>query len=501
MTSQRRGPRQAKPVLGWSTAWKRVLADAQDDILPDPIDYADYRHNAAPHIERTRRMFREGFHSRDLLRIDAPKRGFTLRPGTTLLIEDRLVYQALVDKFAESVDRRLESERVVCGYRVRKGGGSRRLFKHGITMWLRFQEMVRSGYQQVGYTYLLNTDLVAYFDHINHTILQEQLRTFGVKDNILRPLFDLLKRWETSHNMGIPQGQDPSSFLGNIYLDPVDKAMIREGYRYFRYVDDIYVFGRSELELRRALTLLIQELRKLGLHLQEAKTSILKGDDVLSTVDERKDELQAIDYALAVGDTRMALDEVKTVLKEITRSKSKFNERHFRKCLNELRKLGSDRAVQLCLSRFDMLPHAAREMGQYLALFINRKRVQRALVAFLQDRDRNIYPWQEIWFLWALKQARGLPREFLNFCRSQLQNHPYWASRANYALVLGSAGDAADIALIDSRFDACSNLVEKRAFIYAMKRMQVNRRNSRFEQLVAGEPLLEGTVKYVTDTA
>jgi len=45
---------------------------------------------------------------------------------------------------------------------------------------------------------------------------------------------------------------------GNIYLDPVDKVMVREGYVYLRYVDDIYVFANSRVDLKEALKLLTQ---------------------------------------------------------------------------------------------------------------------------------------------------------------------------------------------------------------------------------------------------
>jgi len=48
-------------------------------------------------------------------------------------------------------------------------------------------------------------------------------------------------------------------------------------------------------------------------------------------------------------------------------------------------------------------------MAEYLALFANRKIVKDALIAFLQDRDKNLYEWQEAWFLWALRHSSALP--------------------------------------------------------------------------------------------
>ncbi len=494
MTTQTTPTRTRALALSWSTAWKRVLSDARNDLIPDPLDYADYKRNAAPHIERARRMFRQGYTPHDVFEIDVPKRGFTLRPGTTLLIEDRLVYQALIDKFALRVDRRLEDDTVVYGYRVRSRGSN--MFRHGVSMWLKKQDMIRDGYRRDGYRYLLNTDVVAYFEHINHRILDEQLASHGVHAEVRRGLSRLLSHWSNNRGSGIPQGHNPSSLLGNIYLDPVDKAMIRAGYRYFRWNDDIYVFARSKADLRRALKLLNAELRKLRLYIQEAKTDINEGTRILDLVDKRRDQLAALDYAVDADERVIAFDEIKAILRDM-RSTKAFNESHFVKCLNELRKLESDLAVDRALRRLEVLAHRSDDLVRYLALFINRKRVQRALMDFLQDCDKNMYSWQELWFLWALRQARGVPREFLNFCRDRTLNAEHWACRSNYALLLGKFGDAADIDMIADHISDRSNLLEARAFVAAIEKMELSRRNNLLQRLKGAHPELAEVADYV----
>jgi retron-type reverse transcriptase len=497
MTTRRAGQRARAIRLAWSEAWKRVLNDSQNDILPDPLEYADYRHDARPHVERARRLMKQGYQPRDVLRIDVPKQGFTLRPGTTLLIEDRLVYQALIDTFAARLDRKLEPDTVVCGYRVLQSSRGR-MFRRWRPVWLRFQDMIRDGYEVGGYGWLLNTDVVAYFDHINHGTLRQQLRDHDVPEPVLDVLFRLLRHWSEPSGIGIPQGHDPSSFLGNVYLDPVDKAMVRAGYRYFRYSDDTYVFGRSKAELKRALALLIAELRKVGLHIQEAKTHFYEGPKILEMVDERRDELAAVDYAMAAGQTTLALADVRAILRDLSRSPSSFNERHFRKCLNTLGKVGSDMAVGRTLRRLDLLAHAADHVARYLAIFVNRPRVQRALMDFLQDDERNLYSWQELWFLWALRSARSLPREFLNLCRERMRSSAvHWACRSGYALLLGKLGDPADLSLIAGHISDRSNLVERRAFVAAIQGMERSRRNGVLARLAGAHPELADVVAYV----
>ena len=52
----------------------------------------------------------------------------------------------------------------------------------------------------------------------------------------------------------IPQIYDPSSLLGNFYLDEFDKWVIRNGYIYFRYVDDMRFFCETQTEAKLILS-------------------------------------------------------------------------------------------------------------------------------------------------------------------------------------------------------------------------------------------------------
>jgi hypothetical protein len=369
------------------------------------------------------------------------------------------------------------------------------MFRHGITLWLRFRDRIRQLHLNEGYRYLLNTDLVSYFDHVNQQALESQLIDHGVQTTVVEQLMRLLGQWQTNPGVGLPQGHNPSSFLGNMYLDPVDKVMVREGYTYLRYVDDIYVFANSRVDLKKALKLLTQELRRLGLHIQEAKTEILQDREILQFVDERQDQLQALDYAIAADEFPLAVDTIKAILREM--GIAKFNERHFRKCLNDLKKLKSDVAVKRCLTRLEKLPHAAKEIGEYLALFVNRKSVKNTLAFFLQDGDKNLYEWQEAWFLWTLHHASNLPREFLNFCRLRVRESEHWLSRARYALILGHLGDSTDRQLVQTRLAHCANRLEQRAFVAALSRLQPRRRNELLNQIERTDPVMAPVCNYV----
>ncbi|MEF2549733.1 RNA-directed DNA polymerase [Aurantimonas sp. E1-2-R+4] len=112
-------------------------------------------------------------------------------------------------------------------------------------------------------------------------------------------LFDCLKSWCYSDTAGLPQNRDASSFLANVYMLPVDRAMLAKGYNYFRYMDDIKIACVSEHDARKALKALSLELRNRGLSVNSGKTTIVsrdQGDDDISKyLDAGDTELQQID--------------------------------------------------------------------------------------------------------------------------------------------------------------------------------------------------------------
>lgn len=94
---------------------------------------------------------------------------------------------------------------------------------------------------------------------------------------------------------GIPQGNEISSFLGNLYLVSLDRALIKfckkRDAKWFRYVDDVKVFTKSEKEAREAVFVINEALRFLHLNLQGSKTDILSGDRLADELDNADFEL------------------------------------------------------------------------------------------------------------------------------------------------------------------------------------------------------------------
>ncbi len=66
-----------------------------------------------------------------------------------------------------------------------------------------------------------------------------------------------------------------SPLLANLYLDPLDKQMVEQGYQMVRYADDMVVLCRSREEAEAALGLLREWVVAHGLTLHPEKTRVV----------------------------------------------------------------------------------------------------------------------------------------------------------------------------------------------------------------------------------
>jgi RNA-directed DNA polymerase len=138
-----------------------------------------------------------------------------------------------------------------------------------------------------GYTWVVDADLKSYFDTIPHEKLMERVReqvadgrVLGLIELFLKQgVMDGLRTWTPEE--GTPQGAVISPLLSNIYLNPLDEFMAREGFEMVRYADDFVILCRSEEEARAALKRVQEWTAQAGLKLHPEKTRIVhvKRDD------------------------------------------------------------------------------------------------------------------------------------------------------------------------------------------------------------------------------
>ena len=95
-----------------------------------------------------------------------------------------------------------------------------------------------------GYHYVVDLDLTAYFDNVNHDLLIKFIQQYVIDPWVLK----LIRKFLTSGVMdqglfvrsdkGTPQGGPISPLLANVYLNELDKELTRRGHYFVRYADD-----------------------------------------------------------------------------------------------------------------------------------------------------------------------------------------------------------------------------------------------------------------------
>ena len=135
-----------------------------------------------------------------------------------------------------------------------------------------------------GMTKVIDVDLEAYFDNIEHQILLRKVAQRVNDDKVMWLLKLILKAYSKK---GIPQGGVISPLLANIYLNEVDKMLEKAkevtkngkytNIEYARYADDlvICVNGYYSWLTKAVYKRLIQELTKLKVRINSDKTKVV----------------------------------------------------------------------------------------------------------------------------------------------------------------------------------------------------------------------------------
>ena len=137
------------------------------------------------------------------------------------------------------------------------------------------------GYLQSGYGMVVDLDLEAFFDRVNHDRLMSRLAERIADRRVLKLIRGYLQAGILENGLvsvpreGTPQGGPLSPFLSNVVLDEWDKELGQRGHRFVRYGDDcnIYVKSRRAGErVKASLTRFITE--RLKLRVNEAKSAV-----------------------------------------------------------------------------------------------------------------------------------------------------------------------------------------------------------------------------------
>jgi len=204
-----------------------------------------------------------------LLRFEVPKRdGAGPRHLAVPSVRDRVVQSAVYLVTGERFEQEMEDS----SFAYRKG----RSVRDAVAAIRDLRDR--------GYRWVLDADIVACFDRIDHDLLFDRLHRLGL-DPFIERLFHLWIEAEVYDGrsvrtliQGIPQGSVVSPMLANLYLDQLDEDLAAAGQVAVRYADDLVLLCANEEDAAAALELTDDLLEDLALDLHREKTEVRSFD-------------------------------------------------------------------------------------------------------------------------------------------------------------------------------------------------------------------------------
>ncbi|XXM70703.1 reverse transcriptase domain-containing protein [Lysinibacillus sphaericus] len=243
-----------------------------------------------------------------------PKNSGLLRRSSFIAIQDQIVSHAILNYIGKKLDSKFYYWN--CANRIIKKTTNYRsqTFIPYIKQYNKFlnQTVHKIG---KGNQWVCETDIVSYFDHIDHEILLSKIKRelknekYSYITDMLMPSF--LKSGYTYNGdkestiKGIPQGGALSYFLSNVYLNDLDHKMKDyTTYKYLRYVDDIRIMGQTKEEVEDFLLQLQAWLWELGLEINSGKTKIYKIEEDKNLEDFKQEQSEKLSKISFGNDTK-----------------------------------------------------------------------------------------------------------------------------------------------------------------------------------------------------
>jgi RNA-directed DNA polymerase len=249
-------------------AWERVAGNRGAAGI-NGMTIAIFTRNATARLQHLSQELRnKTYRPQPVRRVHIPKQGGGQRPLGIPIVLDRIVQQALRQVLEPIFEAKFSNRSH--GFRPERGC---------VTALAVVDQALRHGY-----TWVVDADIAAFFDTVDHEKLLTALNEEIADGSVLRLIRFILQAGVVLPSVsesepteqGTPQGGPLSPLLANVYLHAFDTAVSQAGYGLVRYADDLVIFTKSESEAVAALDLCRSVLEgQLGLRLHPEKTRVV----------------------------------------------------------------------------------------------------------------------------------------------------------------------------------------------------------------------------------
>lgn len=207
-----------------------------------------------------------------------PKSPFTTRPAALLALPDRLALEALAESIKARLDRVLPDD--VLWPRGRAPDPTNGAI-----------EEYRSRPLEWNSTYVVKADIADFYGSVDHAILGLITSTHLAMPKKYGQAIESLLSALMTIDRGLPQGILASDIFASTFLLPVDSRLSDNGAIFIRYSDDYLLPANSLHEARSLLQHLEEDLRGVGLVLNDEKTTIMRSSTYQKGLTEHTREL------------------------------------------------------------------------------------------------------------------------------------------------------------------------------------------------------------------
>ncbi len=255
-------------------AYRRTRKDGASGV--DLMTAEEYARNLEENLRSLLDRFKSGHYiAPPVRRVQIPKAdGVTTRPIGIPTFEDKVLQRA-VTMVVEAV---YEQDFRNCSWGFRPGRSAHQAL-----------EVLREGLMAMKGGWVLEVDIRAFFDTLDHGRLRQMLDQ-RVRDGVLRRMIDkwlkagVLEGGGVIHlELGTPQGGVISPLLANIYLhevldtwfETVVRPRMKGSSFLVRYADDAVIAFELESDARRVMDVLPKRFARFGLTLHSEKTRLV----------------------------------------------------------------------------------------------------------------------------------------------------------------------------------------------------------------------------------
>jgi RNA-directed DNA polymerase len=261
-------------VPALARAFRRLRKDAAVGV--DGVTAEQYAQNLEEKLRGLHERMKAGnYRHQPIRRVNIPKENGKTRPIGVSTVEDKVVQGAL----KEVLEAVFEQDFMNCSYGFRPGR--------------RPHDAIRALDQEMGrgsIKYILEADIVSFFDSIIRKVLMEMLRERIADESLMRLVgkclhVGVLEGEEYSEpDDGTTQGSALSPLLGNIYLHHVldlwmeraVKPSLNGKSELVRYADDFVIGFERKDDAEKVMKALTERMAKYGLTLHPEKTRLLE---------------------------------------------------------------------------------------------------------------------------------------------------------------------------------------------------------------------------------